>query len=88
MEDIIKKTTGFVVSDKESENILFMPQNTSSPKLTIQEQIEHMKQQGILFNIVSEEEAIEFLKNNNYYFKIKIVDFYSDSAYNICVEQN
>lgn len=37
-------------------------------KLTIDGQIEHMKNKnGIQFNIVKEDEAKEFLKNNNYY---------------------
>lgn len=41
-------------------------------KLTTEEQIEYMKNnKGILFNIVNEDEAISFLNNNNYYFKIK-----------------
>ncbi|MBQ3420249.1 MAG: Abi family protein, partial [Romboutsia sp.] len=41
-------------------------------KLSIKEQISHMKNvQGIKFNIVNESEAEEFLKNNNYYFKVK-----------------
>lgn len=41
-------------------------------KLSIDEQIDYMKNKsGIKFNIVSEQEAKEFLKNNNYYFKIK-----------------
>lgn len=40
-------------------------------KLTVDEQIEHMKNKGIKFNITSEGEAKEFLSNNNYYFKLK-----------------
>lgn len=41
-------------------------------KLTIDEQIDYMKNKsGIKFNIVSEEEAKTFLTNNTYYFKIK-----------------
>lgn len=41
-------------------------------KLSIDEQIDYMKNKsGIQFNIVNEEEAKEFLKNNNYYFKVK-----------------
>jgi len=40
-------------------------------KLTIDEQIKHMKSKNIQFNIVNEKEAKEFLTNNNYYFKIK-----------------
>lgn len=40
-------------------------------KLTIDGQIVHMKDNGITFNIVTEEDAKEFLLYNNYYFKIK-----------------
>ncbi|WP_077370001.1 Abi family protein [Anaerosalibacter sp. Marseille-P3206] len=41
-------------------------------KLSIDEQIDYMKDKsGIQFNIVNEEEAKKFLTNNNYYFKIK-----------------
>ncbi|MDK2827832.1 MAG: hypothetical protein PWP67_631 [Clostridium butyricum] len=41
-------------------------------KLSIKEQVTHMKEvQGIKFCIVNENEAEEFLKNNNYYFKVK-----------------
>jgi hypothetical protein len=41
-------------------------------KLTIDEQIDYMKNKsGIKFNIVSEEEAKNFLTKNTYYFKIK-----------------
>ncbi len=42
------------------------------PKLSLQQQIEFMKsQKGIQFNIVTEEEALKFLQENNYYFKLK-----------------
>ena len=41
------------------------------PKLTIDEQIEYMKQQGISFELCSEQKAREFLENHNYFFKIK-----------------
>lgn len=41
-------------------------------KLSIEEQIDYMKNKsGVQFNIINEEEAKEFLTNNNYYFKIK-----------------
>lgn len=41
-------------------------------KLSIDEQIDYMKNKsGIRFNIINEKEAKEFLTNNNYYFKIK-----------------
>ena len=37
---------------------------------TSDELIEHMKMKGIKFEIMSEEEAKEFLQNNNYYMKL------------------
>ena len=41
-------------------------------KLSIEEQIIYMRDEsGIEFNIVDEDKAKEFLKYNNYYFKIK-----------------
>lgn len=40
-------------------------------KLSIDEQIEHMKNKGIQFNIIKEQEAKEYLLNNNYYFRLK-----------------
>lgn len=41
-------------------------------KLSIDEQIEYMKNNsGIRFDIISEEEAKDFLTNNTYYFKVK-----------------
>lgn len=42
------------------------------PKLSIDGQINHMKNdKGIKFNIVKEDDAKRFLTNNSYYFKIK-----------------
>lgn len=38
--------------------------------LPIDKQIEHMKEKGIKFNIITEEEARDFLLNNNYYLKL------------------
>lgn len=40
-------------------------------KLSITEQIEHMKNKGITFHELSQEEAAMFLENNTYYFKLK-----------------
>ncbi len=40
-------------------------------KLSIDEQIIHMKDKGIQFNIVSEDEAKDYLFKNNYYFRLK-----------------
>lgn len=41
------------------------------PKLDYKEQIEHMKEKGIKFSIMSDAMALNFLENNNYYFKLK-----------------
>lgn len=42
------------------------------PKLTFDEQIQYLKDyKGIKFEIMSEEDAISFLQNNNYLFKVK-----------------
>ena len=40
-------------------------------KLTIDEQIANLKEKGVTFNIVNEDEAKKFLRYNNYYFKLK-----------------
>lgn len=58
----------------------------SKNKLTIDEQIEHMKNKGIMFNIVDEKSAKEFLTYNNYYFKIKsFVEHKEYYKYNNCI---
>jgi len=43
----------------------------SKPKLDFDGQINHMKEKGIKFNIISEDEAKEFITHHTYYFKIK-----------------
>ena len=40
-------------------------------KLTIDEQIADLKEKGVIFNIMNEDEAKKFLRYNNYYFKLK-----------------
>lgn len=40
-------------------------------KLSIHDQISHMKTKGYKFELFSEEKAYHFLQNNSYYFKIK-----------------
>lgn len=40
-------------------------------KLSIDEQIEDLKNKGVTFNEISEDEAKKFLRYNNYYFKLK-----------------
>lgn len=41
------------------------------PKLTINAQIEDMKDAGITFGIISESDARQYIENNTYYFRIK-----------------
>lgn len=50
-----------------NESSDYMPKR----KLNIEEQISHMKNKGIKFNIVSEDQAKIFLSEHNYYFRIK-----------------
>lgn len=40
-------------------------------KIMIDDQISHMKSKGIKFNIMSEDDAKNFLSQNTYYFKFK-----------------
>ena len=40
------------------------------PKLSLDEQIEHLKDKGILFNIMDESDAKKYLEQNNNYFKL------------------
>lgn len=52
----------------------YAEKQTSSPKrpkLNVKEQIEHMKNKGVKFNITDEESAERYLENNTYYFKLK-----------------
>ena len=40
------------------------------PKLSLDEQIEHLKDKGILFNIMDGSDAKKYLEQNNNYFKL------------------
>ena len=40
------------------------------PKLSLEGQIEHLKENGIIFTIMSEDDAKDYLLNNNNYFKL------------------
>ena len=44
--------------------------NIVKPKLSVDEQIEHLKRKGVLFNIMDEDKAKDYLKRNNNYFKL------------------
>lgn len=43
---------------------------TRKPKLTVEEQIEHLKSKGVTFELCSEKEAAECLSEKTYYFKL------------------
>ena len=57
----------------------------TKPKLTLEGQIEHLKKKGVLFNIMNEESAKEFLTQHNNYFKLtsyrKYYDKHPDGEY-------
>lgn len=57
------------------------------PKLNIKEQVDHLENLGITFDLFSKQKAIEFLTNNNYFFKIKSYaknyDKYNDKYSNL-----
>ena len=42
----------------------------AKPKLSLDGQIEHLKEKGVLFNIMNEAEAKEYLAQHNNYFKL------------------
>ena len=44
--------------------------NITKPKLSLDGQIEHLKENGVRFNIMNEMEAKEYLAQNNNYFKL------------------
>lgn len=59
-----KKFTGVVIREDNAYTAL-------PPKLSIPQQITHMKGKGISFSIYSEAAARTFLAEDNYYFKLK-----------------
>ena len=44
------------------------------PKLTIEDQVAYMKNKGITFDHCSEKDAVRFLQESTYFFKVKLVD--------------
>ncbi len=48
-----------------------MKEQTKELKLTVEEQLQDMVDKNIQFELYSKEDAIKFLKYNNYYFKLK-----------------
>ena len=45
-------------------------QYAHKPMLNVEGQVQHLKDKGVTFNIVNEEDAKVYLRNNNYYFKL------------------
>lgn len=43
----------------------------NKPKLIVEQQIDHLKGKGVLFTIDTEEEALDYLRKNNNYFKLR-----------------
>lgn len=44
--------------------------NANKPILDTRQQINHLKENGVTFNLYSEDKAYEYLRNNNNYFKL------------------
>ena len=44
--------------------------NIIKPKLSLEGQIEYLKSKGVLFNIIDETKAKEYLEQHNNYFKL------------------
>jgi hypothetical protein len=47
------------------------PPDIIKPQLTPKEQIEHLRKKGVKFNYISEEDALDYLSQNNNYFKLR-----------------
>ena len=45
-------------------------QEKTKPILSVDEQIDKLKENGVTFKYVSEDNAKEYLRKNNYYFKL------------------
>ena len=52
---------------KESDRFM---STISKPMKSVQELVEHMKSKGITFNIVSPEDAVRYMEDNNNYFRV------------------
>lgn len=46
------------------------PKREDKPKLSYQDQINHLKEKNIKFNIMTERDAMSYLESRNYYFKL------------------
>ena len=44
------------------------------PKLTIEQQVEHLKNKGVMFALCTEDQAVSFLKYSTFFFKVKAFD--------------
>ena len=49
-------------------------QMANRPKLTIEDQVAYMKNKGITFDHCSEKDAVRFLQESTYFFKVKAFD--------------
>ncbi len=56
--------------EQESGELRIMDMQTTKPMLDTKEQIQHLKDKGVAFKHCSEEEAFQYLRCNNNYFKI------------------
>ena len=59
------------VQEKEPINAIILPRR---PKLTIEQQVEHLKNKGVTFALCTEEQAVSFLKYSTFFFKVKAFD--------------
>ena len=44
------------------------------PKLTIEQQVNHLKDKGVTFVLCTEDQAVSFLKYSTFFFKVKAFD--------------
>lgn len=55
-------------------------------KYSIDEQLKNLEDKNVQFNIMSKEEAREYLQNNTYYFKLIYICIPSRLIFKVCVE--
>ena len=59
------------VQEKEPTRAMISPRR---PKLTIEQQVEHLKNKGVAFTLCTEDQAVSFLKYSTFFFKVKAFD--------------